>query len=61
MASTSESTILERLPDPAAVRERLCELTAERNLLRAILRVYERPGWERELRRIKRREQKQAC
>ncbi len=49
--------ILERFPEPAVIRERLQELTSERNLLQAILRVIERDGWDKERRSLVERRQ----
>jgi hypothetical protein len=50
----NRSEILQRLPTAEAVRSRLSELTAERNLLKGLLRVFEQRGWGAEDRRRKR-------
>jgi hypothetical protein len=38
---TAQSSITETLPDPPAIRSRLSDLTAEADLLRALLRLLE--------------------
>jgi hypothetical protein len=50
---TNRSEILARLPTAEAVRDRLTELTAEANLLKGLLRVFEQRGWGAEDRRRK--------
>jgi hypothetical protein len=50
---TNESAFLDQLPDAEAVRERLCVLTAERNLLKSLLAVFERQGWQKNQRQRK--------
>ncbi len=50
----NESTIMTQLPDPAALRQRLSQLTAERNLVKDLLRVFERQGFRGNPRRCQR-------
>lgn len=57
---TNDSVILEKLPDPVAVRERLSELTAERNLLKGLLRLFEQQGFREADRRRKQGERQTA-
>jgi hypothetical protein len=39
------SAILDRLPEPEAIRSRLVDLTTERNFLKSLLRIMETQHW----------------
>ncbi len=39
--TTAQALILDKLPDPPAIRARLSDLAAEANLLRSLLRLLE--------------------
>jgi hypothetical protein len=54
---TNHNELIDALPDPPAIRSRLSELAAEADLLRALLRLWERRECgQRVLRRRRRSE-----
>lgn len=57
----TQSGILDRLPEQKVIEQRLCQLAAERNVLRALLRLYERDGFRRELQRVQRNQRPQPA
>jgi hypothetical protein len=55
---TAATPLIDRLPEPRQIRERLSEIAAEANLLRSLLRVVE--GSESGRRVLRRRERLRA-
>jgi hypothetical protein len=57
--SPPPATLLDRLPEPPAIRARLSDLAAEADLLRALLRLLEQRECGRHL--LRRRRQGVSC